>query len=145
MDLTIKKRVNKNQKRKYAQYGYHDSGQTKESRVDFETLMASLNKIGTDLTSLSITVEKLKHDRHASHGSQAELRDFINHAIEAKKHLKSISFQTFVPSEIDQVKTVYEFFIKRTNSTPRPLHLLNSNYLIYIAKIILWRFELNFK
>ena len=60
------------------------------------------------MISLSITVEKLKHNREASHGSQAELRDFLNHAIDAKKHLKSISFQKFIPSEIDQVRAVYE-------------------------------------
>ena len=71
-------------------------------------MIDALNKINTDLISLSITVEKLKHNREASHGSQAELRDFLNHAIDAKKHLKSISFQKFIPSEIDQVRAVYE-------------------------------------
>ena len=106
--LDIKKRVNKNQREKYKQYGHHDSGQTKESRVDFETLISSLNKINTDLKSLSITVEKLKHNREASLGTLGELRDFLNHVTDAKKQLKSISFQTFIPSEIDQVKAVYE-------------------------------------
>jgi DNA mismatch repair ATPase MutS len=106
--LDIKKRVNKNQQLKYKQYGYHDSGQTKESRVDFDTLISSLNKINTDLKSLSITVEKLKHNRESSHGTLGELRDFLNHVTDAKKQLKSISFQTFIPSEIDQVKAVYE-------------------------------------
>ena len=99
----IKKRVNKNQRTKYAQYVFFSSGQTKESRIDFETIISSLNKINTDLTSLSITVEKLKHNPTASHGSMGELRDFLNHSIEAKKQLKFISFQSFLPSELDQV------------------------------------------
>jgi len=104
----INKRVHESQKKKFAQYGYYDAGQTKQSKVDFDGLMTSLNKINTDLKSLSITVEKLKHNREASHGTLGELRDFLNHVIDAKKHLKSIAFQTFIPSEIDQVKTVYE-------------------------------------
>ena len=41
MDLDIKKRVNKNQRTKYAQYGYFSSGQTKEGKIDFETIMSS--------------------------------------------------------------------------------------------------------
>jgi hypothetical protein len=117
--IDIKKRVNRNQQLKYKQYGYHSSGQTKDSKLDFETIMASLNKINTDLISLSITVEKLKHNPTVSHGTLGELRDFLNHTIEAKKQLKTISFQSFLPSELDQVKVVYgtiEQFLESINA-----------------------------
>jgi len=117
--LNIKKRVNKNQREKYKQYGYHSSGQTKESKIDFETLLSSLNKINTDLISLSITVENLKHNPSVSHGTLGELRDFLNHTIEAKKQLKAVSFKSFLPSELDQVKIVYgtiEQFLESINA-----------------------------
>ena len=65
--LNIKKRIKKNQQLKYKEYGFFESGQTKESRVDFDTLISSLNKINTDLISLSITVEKLKHTLTEKH------------------------------------------------------------------------------
>ena len=115
----INKRVNQNQREKFAQYGYHSSGQTKQSKIDFETIMSSLNKINTDQISLSITVDKLKHNPTVSHGTLGELRDFLNHTIEAKKQLKNISFQSFLPSELDQVKVVYgtiEQFLESINA-----------------------------
>ena len=47
------------------------------------------------------------------------MRDFLNHTIEAKKQLKSVSFQSFLPSELDQVKVVYgtiEQFLEGINT-----------------------------
>jgi tRNA U34 5-carboxymethylaminomethyl modifying GTPase MnmE/TrmE len=43
----------------------------------------------------------------------------LNHTIEAKKQLKNISFQSFLPSELDQVKVVYgtiEQFLESINA-----------------------------
>ena len=106
-DLTIKKRVNANQVKKYKQYGYFSTGQTKDSLVQFETLMTALNKINTDLCSLSISVERVKQNRDASFGTLSELRELLNHANDAKKVLKQSTFKTFLPNELDQIKKIY--------------------------------------
>ena len=57
-DLSIKKRINKNQVEKFKQYGRFNTGQTKESADVFGGLMGALNKINTDLLSLTIVLEK---------------------------------------------------------------------------------------
>jgi len=107
-DLTIKKRVNKNQKEKYKQYGYFSTGQTKESADTFENLMGALNKIKTDLVSLSIVLEKSDQLNDAKNvGTTSEFRDVLNHAIDAKKMLKQSAFKTFLPNELDQIKEIY--------------------------------------
>jgi hypothetical protein len=94
MDI-INRRINESQRAKYAQYGYHDSGQTKESKVDFETIMASLNKINTDLISLSITVEKLKHNPTASHGTLSEFASFLTIQLRRKNNSRPFPFKVF--------------------------------------------------
>ena len=105
-DLTIKRRVNKNQVKKYKQYGYHSTGQTKESADTFENLMGALNKIKTDLVSLSLVIEKSKFDAK-NLGTTSEFREVLNHAIDAKKLLKQSAFKTFLPSELAEVKEIY--------------------------------------
>ena len=107
-DLTIKKRINKNQIEKYKQYGKFNTGQTKESADTFEKLISSLNKIKTDLVSLSIVLEKSNQLSDAKNvGTTSEFRDVLNHALDAKKQLKQSSFKTFLPNEIDQIKEIY--------------------------------------
>jgi hypothetical protein len=107
-DLTIKRRVNKKQIEKYKQYGYHSTGQTKESADTFENLMGALNKIKTDLVSLSIVLEKADQlDDSKNVGTTSEFRDVLNHALDAKKQLKQSAFKTFLPSELAEVKEVY--------------------------------------
>jgi hypothetical protein len=107
-DLTIKKRVNKNQKEKYRQYGYHSTGQTKESADTFENLMTALNKINTDLLSLTIVLEKADQLNDSKNlGTTSEFRDVLNHALDAKKMLKQSAFKTFLPDELDQIKEIY--------------------------------------
>ena len=107
-DLTIKKRINKNQKEKYRQYGYHSTGQTKESADTFENLMTALNKINTDLLSLTIVLEKADQLNDSKNlGTTSEFRDVLNHALDAKKMLKQSAFKTFLPNELDQIKEIY--------------------------------------
>jgi len=105
-ELTIKRRVNKNQVEKYKQYGRFNTGQTKESADTFENLMGALNKVNTDLVSLSLVIEKSKFDAK-NLGTTSEFRDVLNHAIDAKKLLKQSAFKTFLPSELEQVKEIY--------------------------------------
>ena len=107
-DLTIKKRINKNQVEKYKQYGRLNTGQTKESADTFENLIGAFNKIKTDLVSLSIVLEKADQlDDSKNIGTTSEFRDVLNHALDAKKQLKQSTFKTFLPTEIDQIKEVY--------------------------------------
>ena len=95
-DLSIKKRINKNQVEKYKQYGRFNTGQTKESADTFENLMGALNKIKTDLVSLSIVLEKSDQLNDAKNvGTTSEFRDVLNHAIDAKKMLKQSAFKNF--------------------------------------------------
>ena len=107
-DLSIKKRINKNQVEKFKQYGRFSTGQTKESADTFENLMGALNKINTDLLSLSIVLEKADQLNDAKNvGTTSEFRDVLNHALDAKKQLKQSTFKTFLPNEIDQIKEIY--------------------------------------
>lgn len=106
-DLIIKRRINKNQVEKYKQYGRFNTGQTKESADTFENLMGALNKIKTDLVSLSIVLEKSNQLSDVKNvGTTSEFRDVLNHALDAKKMLKQ-SFKTFLPNELDQIKEIY--------------------------------------
>ena len=92
-DLSIKKRINKNQVEKYKQYGKFSTSQTKESDDTFENLMRALNKINTDLLSLSIVLEKADQLNDAKNvGTTSEFRDVLNHALDAKKTVKTIYF-----------------------------------------------------
>jgi len=106
MDLTIKKKINKLNLEKYKQYGYHSTGETKTASDTFDNLLASLQKINTDLISLSLSVERTKGG-HATPISLSELRELLNHAIDAKSKIKQSTFKTFLPSELDDIKKVY--------------------------------------
>lgn len=106
-DLTIKKRINKNQVEKYKQYGRFNTGQTKESADTFENLMGALNKIKTDLVSLSIVLENADRFDDKNIGTTSEFREVLNHALDAKKQLKQSTFKTFLPNEIDQIKEMF--------------------------------------
>jgi hypothetical protein len=107
-ELDVKKKIFSLQVKKYKQYGYHSTGQTKESAESFESLMGALNKIKTDLVSLSIVLEKADQlDDSKNVGTTSEFRDVLNHALDAKKQLKQSTFKTFLPTEIDQIKEVY--------------------------------------
>jgi len=135
-DLKIKRRVNKKQIEKYKQYGYFSSGQTKESADTFENLMTSLNKIKTDLVSLSILLEKAE-DKNV--GTMSEFREVLNHAMDAKKQLKQSTFKTFLPNEIAQIKEVYsvmEEFISTLNdfTTSKVADAKESNVILLEAQ-----------
>jgi hypothetical protein len=105
-ELDVKKKIFSLQVKKYKQYGYHSTGQTKESAESFENLMGALNKIKTDLVSLSLVIEKSKFDAK-NLGTTSEFREVLNHAIDAKKLLKQSAFKTFLPSELAEVKEIY--------------------------------------
>ena len=107
-ELDVKKKIFSLQIEKYKQYGRFNTGQTKESADTFENLMGALNKIKTDLVSLSIVLEKSDQlDDAKNVGTTSEFRDVLNHALDAKKQLKQSTFKTFLPTEIDQIKEIY--------------------------------------
>jgi hypothetical protein len=106
MDLKIKDQINKLNVEKYRQYGYHTTGETKVASDMFDDLLASLQKINTDLTSLSLSVERVKSG-NANPLSLSDLRELLNHVIDAKKKIKQSTFKSFLPSELDDIKKIY--------------------------------------
>jgi hypothetical protein len=106
MDLNIKDQINKLNVEKYRQYGYHTTGETKVASDMFDDLLASLQKINTDLIALSLSVERIKSG-NTNPTSLSDLRELLNHAIDAKKKIKQSTFKSFLPSELDDIKKIY--------------------------------------
>jgi hypothetical protein len=106
MDLNIKKQINKLNSEKYKQYGYFSTGETKGTSDTFDNLLTSLQKINTDLVSLSLSVERTKSGNDSA-PSLSELRELLNHAVDAKNKINKSTFKTFLPSELDEIKKVY--------------------------------------
>jgi len=128
MDLAIKKRINQAQREKYKQYGYFNSGQTKEAADTFENLIASLNKINTDLVSLSIARDRFISKDEGDSGSLNELREYLNHANEAKRQINKSTFKTFLPNELDDIKKVYSSIESFVESIQGSIDFSNSDY-----------------
>lgn len=105
-DLDVKKKIIALQRNKFSQYGKYDTGETKETSDTFDSLLASLQKINSDLVSLSLSVEKIKKG-YETPVSVSEVRDLLNHAIDAKSKIKKSTFKTFLPNELDEIKQVY--------------------------------------